>query len=284
MSARTTAADDAVDLQLHTIYSDGHWRPTELIAYLAEHGFRVAAITDHDQLDHVDELVALGEAHGVTILPAVEVTTSWRGMRADLLCYAAAFTSDALKRLVQATEQAQYQNTLAVYEELLRRGYTFPHAEAALPDEQTRARRPSDNALLALWHGYVKTFAQGLDLMRDAGYQSIQTPLDSAVEAAHASGAVALIAHPGRNGGEISRWDPPLLSEVLRSIPLDGVEVLYPTHTPEQVAAYAAFVEERGLLRSAGSDSHGPKQRYPIAYPAQICAALLARCGVEVMA
>ena len=67
-------------------------------------------------------------------------------------------------------------------------------------------------------------------------------------------------------------------------MPLDGIEVYYPLHTAAQVAAYEALARERGLLVSAGSDSHGPRQRLPIAYEARQCAALLARSEVEVQA
>jgi predicted metal-dependent phosphoesterase TrpH len=287
-------AADAIDLQLHTVYSDGAWRPTELLDYLTAHDFRVVAVTDHDTLDHVEDLVALGAARGVLVLRAVEVTTSWRELRADLLCYAshtgyprqaadtARFTGEPLRTLVRATERMQHENTLAVQGELLRRGYTFPRQSEVLAAQGGQLRRPIDNAYLLLGHGYAATMSAAIEAIRAAGYRSIAAPLAEAVAAAHASGAVALIAHPGREGDEISRFDPPLLDEVLQGIPLDGLEMLYPTHTPEQVAAYAAFAEQRGLLRSAGSDSHGPATRLPIPYPAASCAQLLARCGVAV--
>ncbi|MGN6361680.1 MAG: PHP domain-containing protein, partial [Thermomicrobiales bacterium] len=62
---------------------------------------------------------------------------------------------------------------------------------------------------------------------------------------------------------------------------IDGLEAYYPTHTPEQVAAYAALAERYDLLCSCGSDSHGPDwPRDPIAYPVDRAAPLLARLGV----
>lgn len=283
--SRHISARDGVDLQMHTIYSDGQWRPVELLDYLAAHSFRVAAITDHDTLDHTDELVALGTARGVIVLPAVEVTTRWGEYWADLLCYApvSGFSGDALRDLTDRTRRLQLDNTSAVHAELLRRGYSFPRQAEVLAAQEGRLRRPIDNARLLREHGYAATFAEAIAIIRDAGHRSISAPLAEAVAAAHASGAIAILAHPGRQAEEISRFDPPLLEELLQTIPLDGVEVLYPTHTSEQVAAYGAFVAEHGLLRSAGSDSHGPGRRLPIPYPAETCAALLARCGIEVV-
>ena len=37
------AADAAIDLQLHTIYSDGTWTPAQLIDYLRSEQFGLAA-------------------------------------------------------------------------------------------------------------------------------------------------------------------------------------------------------------------------------------------------
>jgi histidinol phosphatase-like PHP family hydrolase len=278
-------ADAAIDLQMHTIYSDGTWRPAELLDYLAAHGFRVAAITDHDTLDHTGELIALGAERGVTVLPAVEVTTRWGQYWADLLCFApvsTGFAGDALRDVVGRTRRLQLENTLAVHEELLRRGYAFPRRAEVLAAHGGELRLPRDNANLLVGHGYAGDFFQALEIIREAGFHSIVAPLAEAVAAAHASGAIAILAHPGRQDEEITRFDPPLLTELLAAIPLDGIEVLYPLHTSEQVAAYVAFAAERHLLRSAGSDSHGPGSRLPIAYPAASCAELLAFCGVEV--
>ena len=61
---------------------------------------------------------------------------------------------------------------------------------------------------------------------------------------------------------------------------LDGLEVYYPTHSPQQVAFYRRQAEAHGLLITAGGDSHGPKD--PLRpRPAADCAAFLARMGVD---
>lgn len=268
-------ANDHIDLQIHTIYSDGHWQPDDLFAHLARERFRLVSITDHDSMEHLDELRALGDAHGVYVLSGVEMTTNWRGKSAHLLCYAAAFRGDTLGQIARDTVASQLANTRAVYEELKRKGYHFA--------QQTPSpMRPIDNARQLQSHGYAESLDDALRMITDAGYRSISVSLAEAVAAAHADSALAILAHPGRGGGEIFRYDIPLLSEMLADVTLDGIEVRYPTHIEEQVAAYSAFAHEHELLVSAGSDSHGPDQRLPVAYLASTCRELLARCGVVV--
>ena len=272
-------ADDPVDLQIHSIYSDGQWLPDELFTHLAARGFRAVAITDHDTLEHVEGLRALGARRGVHVVPGTELTTEWRGHPAHLLCYAGQLAGDALAAVAGDTARRQQENTLAVHDELVRRGFTFPRGETVLAGQGGALLRPVDNARLLLAYGQAGDMATALAMIRDAGYRQALAPLDRAVAAAHASGAVAILAHPGRGGGELFRFAPPLIEEMLADVPLDGIEVYYPTHTDEQTAAYAALARRRDLLVSAGSDSHGPQQRLPVAYPARSVAALLARCG-----
>ena len=272
--------DDPIDLHLHTTYSDGRWTPSGLFDHLASRNFRVVAVADHDTVAHVEEMRALGAERGLHVLAAVEVTTSWRGFPAHLLCYAARFAGDALSALVESTEREQRANTLAVLAELQQQGRTFSRRREVLPESDGQPVRPIDNARLLQAHSYAPDLDQALALIADAGYRQITAPLADAVAATHASGALALLAHPGRGGGEIHRFDPDAVDEMLIEVPLDGVEVHYPTHTPAQVAAYADLVRRRGLLASAGSDSHGPDQRQPVAYSARLASVLLARCGL----
>lgn len=284
-------ADAPVDLHLHTVYSDGHWEPAALFDQLARGGFRLVAVTDHDRVDRLAGLVALGSEWGVGVVPGVEVTANWHGRVAHLLCYAGrGRTPDAptlpadgaLARLTAATVAAVRANTAAVRTELERRGYAFPRAEEVLRGERDPLARPATNARLLLAHGHTATMEEALGLIADAGYRIVSAPLAEAVAAAHADGALALLAHPGRQDAEIPCYPPDLLARVCDAVPLDGIEAYYPLHTPEQTAGYLAFAHARGLLISAGSDSHGPRQRLPIPYPAHDVSALLGRLGVMI--
>ncbi|MEZ4504881.1 MAG: PHP domain-containing protein [Thermomicrobiales bacterium] len=76
-----------VDLHLHTLASDGAWTPSALIDHLAQRGFRVAAICDHDTQRSVVQAIELGKLRGVHVIPGVEVTCGWNGRQLHILCY-----------------------------------------------------------------------------------------------------------------------------------------------------------------------------------------------------
>ncbi|HYT33658.1 MAG TPA: PHP domain-containing protein, partial [Ktedonobacteraceae bacterium] len=102
------------------------------------------------------------------------------------------------------------------------------------------------------------------------------------VDAAHRSGAVCLIAHPGRREQNFTFYDIPLLDELRAGIPIDGIEVYHPYHSPEIVKTYLEYVRKHDLLLSTGSDSHCIPGRMPIKHRAAISQAMLERVGVHV--
>lgn len=278
----TLAADARVDLQLHTVHSDGSWTPEALVAHLAGAQFSLAAVTDHDQLATVAAVQALGRDYGVPILAAVEMSSSWQGDLTDVLCYGFDPADTALAALADALLQGQRANLLATADELERQGYALPRRAEVLAASGGVPRQPQDLAELLRAHGHARPGERVGPLLEQAGFVWMTNELAAIVEAAHASGAVCLLAHPGRGDG-FTTFDPDMLDELRLTIPIDGLEVEYPLHTAAQRAQYRAYAERHGLLMSAGSDSHGPDGQLPIPYPAAACRRLLERLGIRVL-
>lgn len=270
--------DTPIDLQLHTTYSDGRWSAEELFDYLVQEGFGLVAVTDHDRVDTVTSILQLGAQKQVPVLAAVEISTQFHGKMADVLCFGFDPHDQALRAIADDVRRRQKDNAEQVYEELQRRGYRFPHPQDL--------RVAGDCGTLLIKEGVVPDWPSALALITDAGYRETKADMAETVETAHRSGGVALIAHPGRGlrePQEFTYYTPELLDQVRAEIPLDGIEVYYPTHTPEQVETYLAYAQQHNLLISAGSDSHGPPGRMPIKYRAELCRQLLICVGIEVI-
>ena len=269
----------AIDLQLHTIHSDGAWTPEALLDYLAQEGFGLAAITDHDRVDTAVVIQQLALARGLPVLVAVEMTATWRGTMTDLLCFGFDPAPGPLHELAQDVGRRQQENTREVYENLQRQGYALPQAPDALSDilAKPSARQPHELVALLQQQGHGPAAGK---IAFAAGCAFATNDLTEVVAAAHQSGAVCLIAHPGRTDGFVT-YDAQLLDEVRQEALIDGIEIYYPKHTPAQTAMYEAYARRHGLLISAGSDSHNLDQP-PIKYRAELCRALLERAGVRV--
>jgi 3',5'-nucleoside bisphosphate phosphatase len=263
------APDAAIDLQLHTIYSDGTWTPEQLLDHLIEHQFALAAITDHDRVDTIVLMQELASQKGFPLLVATEMSTLWRGQPTDVLCYGFAYNDSPLRDAALDITHRQRENTREVYHNLIAQGCKFsdePQELAILLD------LPSD--------GYGTPEVSAGRMVMDAGCDFATTDITEIVDVTHRSGGVCLIAHPGR-GGEYVSFDVPLLDQLRAETPIDGFEVYYPAHSPEQTAMYEDYARQHKLLTSSGSDSHGP-DKPPIKYPAQLISPLLERLGVQI--
>ncbi|MDQ2717113.1 MAG: PHP domain-containing protein [Chloroflexota bacterium] len=274
-------ADAAIDLQMHTTSSDGTWTPEQLIDYLVSEDFGLAAITDHDRVDTAATLQQLAVQKQLPLLTAVEMSTSWKGELTDVLCYGFEPEHNALQDLAQDIAHRQRENTREVYEKLQKMGYTFlsPHELMTLL-EKPSAQQPHELVTLLQKPGYGLDVESSWKLVEDAGFFFATNDIAAVVDAAHRSGAVRLIAHPGR-GEWFTCYDVPLLDELRQEVPIDGFELYYPAHTPEQIALYQAYAKAHHLLTSSGSDSHGPEKK-PIKYQAELSRNLLERLGIQI--
>lgn len=276
------ASDAAIDLHMHTNYSDGRWPAQQLIDYLVAEKFDLVAITDHDRVDKVAEIQELAAAKGLPVLAGVEISTQWNGKMGHMLCYGFNPQQNAIAPLTEKVVRLQLENTHAVHETLQRQGYEFPRQAQILATNGGELRRPIDNATLLVEHGYASNMQAGLKMIREAGFQTVLADMGETVEAVHNSGAVCLIAHPGRRESGFTYYDLALLDQLRAEIPIDGIEVYHPYHSQETIAAYLNYVQQHDLLLSTGSDSHSIPGRMPIKHRAETSRRLLERVGISI--
>jgi predicted metal-dependent phosphoesterase TrpH len=267
---------------MHTTYSDGRWPAQQLIDYLVAEGFALVAVTDHDRVDTVAGVQALAAEKQLPVLAGVEVSTEWNGKMGHVLCYGFNPEQNDLYPLTQKVVRLQLENTHEVHAELLRQGYAFPRQQEVLAQNGGELYRPIDNATLLVQHGYAPNIQAALAMITKAGFRSIMADMAETVEAAHKSGAVSLIAHPGRREGGFTFYEPSLLDQLRSEIPIDGIEVYHPYHSQEMIRIFEEYVQKHHLLYSTGSDSHSLPGRMPIKHRAEISRPLLERLGISI--
>jgi len=273
-------ADSAVDLHLHTTYSDGHWIPELLLDYLLHEQFGLLAITDHDRTDTVAGIQHLALDKHLPVLVGVEMTTTWQGEMTDLLCFGFDPNHNALSDLAQDLLRRQQENTREVCEHLERQGYTL--SPDALPALLAKPSSAQPHAIVACLkdHGYDLGEPSVRKTLQESGITFATNEPAAVVEAAHRSGAVCLLAHPGHEDGFVT-YDVQLLDRFRQEAPVDGLEVYHPLHTPAKTEMYREYAQRHHLLISAGSDSHSP-DKPPIKYRAELARDLLERLGIQV--
>lgn len=283
------APDASIDLHLHTTCSDGTWTPEQLLDHLVREQFSLAAITDHDRVDTVTVIQQLSLEKHLPVLVGVEMSTVWedelsgidelsgQDNMTDLLCYGFGPPPNALNDIARDLVRRQQENSREVFENIQYKGYTFPQEPDALAAilDQPSPQQPFVLADLLTRYGYGTGQPSVGRILLEAGCKLEVNDLAAVVDAAHQSGAVCLIAHPGCKDGFVT-YNVQMLDKLRQDIPIDGLEVYQPKHSPEQTAIYLEYVQKNQLLISSGSDSHRP-EKPPIKYRAELCRSLLER-------
>ncbi len=148
------AADSAIDLHLHTTYSDGRWTLEPLLDHLLREHFDLAAIADHDRADTVAAIQQLALDKHLPVLVAVEMTTTWKGEMTDLLCFGFDPNHNALNDLAQDLLRRQQENTREVYENLQRQGFALSPDELSAILAKPSSQQPHAFVALLKEHGY----------------------------------------------------------------------------------------------------------------------------------
>lgn len=277
------AADAGVDLHMHTLASDGRWTPETLVAYLKNENFSVIAVADHDTMDSVPEMTERGEAAGIHVLPAVEMTTRWEERQVHCLVYGADLSAPTCAgfQSLLARQQDNLRATAYRMVELLER-----HGRRLPSLDEVAAGRPLWPHLVfraMIKDGHGSSLFSAHNIIRGLGEPAlVDVPLAETVEIAHQAGAIAIIAHPGRDDGWGFLYED-RLDKMIAEIPIDGLEAHYRSYTTADTVRYRNYAEQHGLLVSAGSDSHWPN--FPVnpnPHPARWIAPLLERLGVDV--
>lgn len=266
------------DLQSHSTRSDGALEPAAVVAAAAQAGVQLLALTDHDTLAGVAEAQRAGAEHGVTVVPAIEISAiddggeSGTARELHILGYLVDHTDPNFTATLAGFLADREQRTLRMAENLQGLGIQLdqraidarvsagepigrPHlAEAALghPANAQRLAQESIDDIGSFIRAYL---IEG----RPAFCLRITPTVAEAIDAIHAAGGVAIWAHPF--------WDVSDPEEVLvtidrfRALGIDGVEAFYVTHTREQTELLARRCEELAILSTGSADFHGPENR-----------------------
>ncbi len=238
----------AVDLHVHSTYSDGCLSPGQLVVQAHQLGIIALAITDHDTLAGVPEALACGRELGVSVLPGIELSCEGfhiLGLGVDC-CYAPLLEQleelghareERAQRIVDRLATAGIRLSQERVRELAGAGVVGrPHVAAALV-EQGYARDTKD------------AFTRYLNKGQPGYVPRYRLSAERAIGLVRAAGGIPVWAHPGE------RFTRQCLQE-LKSFGLMGVEVWHPDHNKEQMLWFADQAAREGLLVTGGSDFH----------------------------
>ena len=246
-----------IDLHMHSTRSDGRLTPTELVGVLAQREVDVAALTDHDSTEGLDEAVAAAAAHPtLRIVPGIEISAS-HPTRSDsdvhLLGYFVDRTDAELQRQLTALREEREERGLRMLDKLAGLGY---------PLDWERVRELADGASIGRPHiahamverGYLAAYKDAFNGLLNNGGAAfvgrVGVTLEDAARTIRSAGGAAVFAHP------LYVEEYETLIPRLPDMGIVGLEAHYANYNAEEQRLLFDLADRYGLLPCGGSDYH----------------------------
>ena len=271
----------AIDLHVHSNRSDGTFSPKELVDYGIKKNLAAIALTDHDTIDGLDEIINYAdslrtntsafskkqdlESGSLTtsitipeIIPGIEFSTEYEGKDVHILGLYIDYKSEAFQKPLQDFVDSRDLRNEKMCSLLQGAGIdiTYEKLLAEYPGSViTRAHFGS----YLLKHGYIKSMPEAFDkYVGDHCPYFIPrekvTP-EQAVELILKANGVPVLAHPPLYHMSDSRLDKLVAS--LTEAGLMGIEAVYSTYSSSEERDMRRLADKYDLLISGGSDFHG---------------------------
>ncbi|HKV52196.1 MAG TPA: PHP domain-containing protein [Gemmatimonadaceae bacterium] len=239
---------------MHSTASDGSLAPGAVVGAAAAASLVAIALTDHDTVAGVAAACEAGAQLGVRVVAGVELSAVDGGAETHLLGVHLA-RLDAIERHLVVFRETRRERAGRIVERLHALGIPLPLDAVLAEAGQAAIGRPHvARALVA--GGFARDIRDAFDRLLGNGRPAFapkhRLSVGEAIGLVHEAGGLAVLAHPGA-GATRERLD------ALRALGLDGVEVLHPGHSAEDIARITTLADHLDLVPSGGSDWHGAK-------------------------
>jgi len=243
------------DLHSHTLASDGEWSPEQVVNAAADAGLEALAVTDHDGIGSVNAASSIGKTRGIEIIPGSELTVYEGSTELHVLALFIDPSSPAFAALLEKMQQHRRQRAMAMAVKLSAAGFALTESDILEASKGAASIGRPHVAAALVKRGHARTInAAIVNFLVDGkpGYvEKFKLRAEDGFNAVHASGGVAILAHPG-----IAPHDE-LIAPLFRR-GMDGVEANYPSHSHVNRRFYNGLASRYEKLISGGSDFHGP--------------------------
>ena len=245
------------DLHTHSIYSDGVYSPDEICRRAKERGVSLLSITDHDTLAGEDVKQAAAKRHGVSYVTGWEISAYEGDQKIHTLGYGCTL-GEAYHVFMEERKRASRLRAEDSVKKLQKLGVPVTMEEVYMqlssPDLPVHTMHVARAAAVHLGATDSEVYMQYLGYGKPANSGLGRPTPKEAIDCIHASGGIAVIAHPGRIMMGFEEREETI--RALKELGADGIEVVYTTHTDKETEYFLRLSKELDLLVTGGSDTH----------------------------
>lgn len=254
-----------IDLQMHSTYSDGYMTPTKLAKFMANHQVKVASLTDHNTVGGLEEFKLACDKLAIKAIPGLELYVKLNSTKFNILWYNFDASSPELHKLLRDTQVRRRRQIRVILERLVSFGFkiniektldNFNHyvpinkivdALVAEPanlrkiKRELKVKNPTEGQIIK---EYINNPSYGFLI-------NSYTNIERVLKLRKQIGGQLVVCHPGKHNRTQREF-----MEKLRSLGIEGLELLSPHHTLSIVMHLQRVAREFDFIETGGSDFH----------------------------
>lgn len=243
------------DLHTHTYFSDGYHSPEELIQKAKSAGLSHLAITDHDNVDVIDEATEIASRYDIELISGTEISAEHNGKETHILAYFIDHKNEELLGYLKNFRAERMKRAEKIVEKLNELGMSITIGDVLkqVKGNGSVGRPHIAVALIECGHvnNYYDAFNKFIGDDKPAYVKKPNISTKDAVSLINRCGGLSFIAHPGKS----LRNNNSLFEMIEYGV--DGIEVIHPSHTDYDIEYFRDITSQYFLLESGGSDFHG---------------------------
>lgn len=256
-----------IDLQLHSLYSDGYYSPAQLARLIYLRGIKAASLTDHNTIAGQAEFKRACARYNIKFIPGLELYARYKSRTFNILWYNYDANSPALSKMLNTTWMRRRRFAEKVAGRWRRLGLKFDWRRFLRAHPYYL---PANHLADAVWKSphNRKKIREGLELKRvreedimryclfpksGPRFKDAHISLTRILKVRKEAGGQLIFCHPGLNNKTRNGF-----VEQAVAAGLDGIELLSPHHSHNTIMYLNSIFKKKKIIMTGGSDFHKP--------------------------
>lgn len=249
---------DLIDLHVHSNASDGSLTPTQVADEAMRVGLKAIALTDHDTVDGIPEILSYTANKPLEVIPGIELSCYYNKREIHILGYYVDYQNKGLNDELAKLKQAREARNMRMVEMMQADG---------IPVTMEKLLHGNPDSVITRAHFARVLVEEQVCKTKDAAFRKYigvgckyylpkpEVTCETAMRILTEYSEAAFLAHPLLYHFGYAQIEALLL--YLKSLGLKGVEAYHSSNNVYESDKLRSIAERLGLGISGGSDFHG---------------------------
>ncbi|HAX48538.1 MAG TPA: PHP domain-containing protein, partial [Bacteroidetes bacterium] len=218
-------------------------------------GLTHLAITDHDNVDAIDEAIEIASRYDIELIPGTEISAEHNGKETHILAYYFDHKNPELLDYLQNFRRERMKRAQKIVEKLNDLGIAIQMQDVLSQVKGNGSVGRPHIAVALIEGGFVNNYYDAFNKFigddKPAYVKKPNISTKDAISLINRCGGLSFVAHPGKS----MRHNNSLFEMI--EFGIDGIEVVHPSHSDYDIEYFRDITSQYFLLESGGSDFHG---------------------------